>query len=366
MSSTLELTRPSTTATASERRGGSTSRRDPWFDNAKMLLVTLVVVGHSWTLFPHTWPSTWFYDYLYLWHVPAFVMVTGYLSRSFTWSRTNLRKLVTGVALPYVTFEAALAVFRVQFGGEHLEDLFADPHWPMWYLAALFMWRLATPLLKSPKALAVAVAVSLLGGLTSGDMLDTARAMGLLPFFVIGLLARREHIEMLRRPVVRVGAVVSLAVALVVTGLVEDRIRIEWLYWRASYAELDVSFTEGVLIRAGLLVAAGVLALSFLSLVPRRASWFSRLGAATLVVYLFHGFFVKAAQYADLGQWTVAHPRQGLLVTSALAVVLALALAAPPVARRLNVLVDPVAAYLRRRAAAEASREDHSLEAQAR
>ena len=27
--------------------------RDPWFDNAKMALVVLVVVGHSWTLLPH-------------------------------------------------------------------------------------------------------------------------------------------------------------------------------------------------------------------------------------------------------------------------------------------------------------------------
>ena len=26
--------------------------RDPYFDNAKMLLVTLVVVGHGWTLLP--------------------------------------------------------------------------------------------------------------------------------------------------------------------------------------------------------------------------------------------------------------------------------------------------------------------------
>ena len=26
--------------------------RDPWFDNAKMALVVLVVVGHAWTLLP--------------------------------------------------------------------------------------------------------------------------------------------------------------------------------------------------------------------------------------------------------------------------------------------------------------------------
>ena len=62
-------------------------RRDPWFDNAKMLLVTLVVVGHAWTLLPDDRVAGGLFDFLYAWHVPAFVMVTGYLSRSFTWTR---------------------------------------------------------------------------------------------------------------------------------------------------------------------------------------------------------------------------------------------------------------------------------------
>ena len=170
-------------------------RRDPWFDNAKMLLVTLVVVGHAWTLLPDTLVNSWLYDFLYLWHVPAFVVVTGYLSRSFTWSGRNLRRLVTAVALPYLVFEAAMAAFRTRVGGEQLDQLFLDPHWPMWYLATLFLWRLVTPVLtRIPAAVAVAVLVCLLGGLTSGDPLDSARAMGLLPFFVMGLLAGPHHL----------------------------------------------------------------------------------------------------------------------------------------------------------------------------
>ena len=365
MSSTLEATRPAITPELTERRGEPTPRRDPWFDNAKMLLVTLVVVGHSWTLLPHGAARSSFYDFLYLWHVPAFVLVTGYLSRSFEWNRAGLSKLMTSVALPYVVFESALALFRTVVGGESLNDVFVDPHWPMWYLSVLFLWRLATPLLRSPRALGVAVAVCLLGGLTSGDVLDTSRAMGLLPFFVLGLLARPEHVDALRRPAVRVAAAVSLATAFVLMWFIHVPKRTEWLYWRSSYAQLHVSFAEGVLVRAGLLVVATALALSFLAFVPRRAAWFSRLGAATLVVYLFHGFFVKSAQYAGTAAWSHGHPWLGLLVTTALSVVLSLALAAPPVARRLNVVVDPVTAYRRRRVAAQASQDRRPAEARA-
>ena len=94
--------------------------RDPFFDNAKMLLVGLVVVGHSWMLLPETFVTSWAYNFLYLWHVPAFVMVTGYLSRSFTFSRRDLVRLATTVVLPYLVFEALLAAFRQDVGGEDL------------------------------------------------------------------------------------------------------------------------------------------------------------------------------------------------------------------------------------------------------
>ena len=68
---------PSTTPAVKER--------DPWFDNAKMALVTLVVLGHAWTLMPWNGTTDVLYDFLYAWHVPAFVFVTGYLSRGFQW-----------------------------------------------------------------------------------------------------------------------------------------------------------------------------------------------------------------------------------------------------------------------------------------
>ena len=325
-------------------------RRDPWYDNAKMLLVTLVVVGHTWTLLPENRLNTWLYDFLYLWHVPAFVMVTGYLSRSFTWSRRSIGRLMTGVALPYLVFEAALLSFRVHVGGEDLDLVFADPHWPMWYLAVLFLWRLATPVLRAvPRALAWAVAVCLLGGLSTGDVLDTARALGLLPFFVVGLLARPEHLDLLRRPRARVLAGAAMATALGLASLIDGRMATEWLYWRSSYGELDATVVEGMLLRLGLLAVCGVLAVAFFALVPRRPGWFSRLGTATLVVYLFHGFAVRGVGYTRFPEWAAAHPFLSLALASPLAVVLAVGLAWPAVARRLSVLVDPVGAYRRRR-----------------
>ena len=317
-------------------------RRDPYFDNAKMLLVTLVVVGHGWTLLPDGSESHPAYYFLYAWHVPAFVLVTGYLSR-LTWSWESLRALVRTVVVPYLVFETLLGLFRTAVGGTDLDDWYVDPHWPMWYLAVLFLWRLATPLLNRLRhPLLVAVGVSLLGGLTTGDVLDLARAMGLLPFFVLGLSLTKEHLAVLGRPAARTAAAGLMLATAVTALLVAGPLDKEWLYWRASYAELGVGAAEGMALRAAALLVTGVLALAALALVPRSRQWFTPLGSASLVVYLGHGFVVKGADYAGVDTLVAQAPGWGFVALTLAAAAVAVLLAWPPVAQRLGVLVDPI------------------------
>lgn len=186
--------------------------------------------------------------------MPAFELMTGHLSRSFTWTRKNLSRLVTVVGVPYVVFEAAMAAFRIHVGGEAgIERLFIQPHWPMWFLAALFIWRLTTPLiLATPWPVLVAVVVCLLGGLLAGDILDIGRTTAMLPFFVIGLVATKNHGGMLRRRAARVVAACALSVAFAAAFWVDGRMRTEWMYWRSGYDAMGVSFAEGALTRLGL------------------------------------------------------------------------------------------------------------------
>jgi fucose 4-O-acetylase-like acetyltransferase len=318
--------------------------RDPWFDNAKMALVTLVVVGHSWTLLPHNSVTDHLYDFLYAWHVPAFVFVTGYLSRKFAYTRVRLWQLVRTVAVPYVVFECLLALFRVHVGGEQLADLFRDPHWPMWYLAALFLWRLMAPVFRPlPAGLVVAVGISLVAGIYAGDTLDIARVLGLLPFFVMGLKATPERLELLRRGWVQVTAVGVFVAIWALTTWTDAWASTEWLYYRSRYDEMGYADDLWALLTRALVLAIGTLgAWAFFALVPRVNGWFTRMGAWTLVVYLFHGFAVKGAEYAGYGSWADAHPVVSFGVTTLAAVLLSLFLAWRPVAARLNDVVDPL------------------------
>jgi fucose 4-O-acetylase-like acetyltransferase len=309
-----------------------------------MALVLLVVVGHSWTLLPHNALNDHLYDFLYVWHVPAFVLVTGYLSRSFTWESRRMWQLVRTVAIPYVIFECALALFRIYVGGEHLQDMFQDPHWPMWYLSALFFWRLGTPVFKALPthvALALAVAISLLGGAVADTTFDFFRICGFLPFFVLGLKAGPEQLERLREGWVRNASLLVFLGIAVATTWTDTIAQTDWLYYSYGYQMLGVGDLHGIALRAGLLVAGLLGALAFLSWVPRSNGWFTRMGAATLVVYLFHGFVIKGASYAGYSGFAEAHTIVSLVLTTGLAAGLALVLAWAPLAKVLHHAVDP-------------------------
>ena len=318
--------------------------RDPLFDNAKMALVTLVVVGHAWVLLPDNAVTGHLYDFLYAWHVPAFVFVTGYLSRGFAYTRPRMWQLVRTVVVPYLLFECALALFRIYVGGEELEGLFRDPHWPMWYLAALFFWRLLTPVFRPmPAGLLVAVVVSLVAGLYAGDTLDLARVLGLLPFFVMGLKATPERLELLRRRPAQLTAVGVFVGIWVLTTWTDSWASTEWLYYRSRYDEMGYGDDVQALATRAAVLAIGTLgAWAFFALVPRAGGWFSRMGAYTLVVYLFHGFVVKGLEYTGYASWGEGHALISFGITTVGAVALALFLAWRPVASRLQDLVDPL------------------------
>lgn len=338
-------TSPSPAASAPVAGAPAAKQRDPWLDNAKWLLVTLVVIGHAWTLLPSRPVIDQLYDWLYLWHIPAFVLVTGYLSRRMEWTGAKVWQNVRTLAVPYLLFEAAMALFRIYVGGENLADLWLDPHWPLWYLAATFCWRMMVPALRAiPAALVVAVVLSVSVQLLSNtalDYLDVARVLGFLPFFVIGLKIRPEHLELARRPAARVAGVVVMLATLVAARFIDSVGSTEWLYYRSSYSALGEDAWAGIGIKLGLLALGLVCAFAFLALTPTSRTWFSAMGAATMIVYLFHGFAVKGAEYAGYQDWAVGHPYVAVVPVVLAAVAISVLLAWPPVAKRLERVVDP-------------------------
>ncbi len=317
-------------------------RRDPFFDNAKYLAILLVVAGHAIESLRDVPAAHAVYLFIYLFHMPVFIVITGQLSRNFGSARGRVRKLITGVGIPYAVFEILYSIADWMLNGGALKITLLAPYWVMWFLMALFLWRLSTPLWRQIRwPLAVAVVISLLSGLNHLSELQLNRVLGFLPFYVLGLCLKPEHFALLKRPAVRVAAVAVLPAGLAAALLAYPHLAVEWAYWRDDNARLHAGPLTGTAIRVGLLAVSTVLAAAFLALVPGRRTWFTGLGSATLYAYLLHGFVIMAARSAGWYGYGRLHTAPGVAAAAAIGVVLATVLCTSPVRTLVRRVVEP-------------------------
>jgi fucose 4-O-acetylase-like acetyltransferase len=317
--------------------------RDPFFDNAKFLAIVLVVAGHAIESLLDVPAARAGYVFLYMFHMPVFIIIAGYFSQGFPSSSDKVRKLITQLLVPFAVFQLAYMALARLVGGRDVDITLLDPYFLVWFLLALFAWRLSTPVWQRLRwPLGIAVLVSVLAGVQElPGVLETGRVLSLLPFFVLGLKLRPAHFELLRRPAVRVAGALVFACGLAVAWFAAPRMGLEWVYWRRSNDFLGVDDLTGTAMRVGMLICATVLSAAFLALVPRGRMWISGLGMATLYVYLLHGLPVKMADYAGLYDHPALHSVLGVAAAGSAGVVLALVLSTPVVRRLTGWAVEP-------------------------
>ncbi|MFI6350750.1 acyltransferase family protein [Streptomyces sp. NPDC050560] len=321
--------------------------RDAFFDNAKFLAIVLVAVAHSWEpLRDGSRAVTGLYIFVYAFHMPAFIIISGYFSRSFDTRPDRLRRLVTGVAVPYIVFETAYPLFKRWGDHSPSQDIsLLEPYFLTWFLVALFIWRLTSPIWRSmrwplPVALAIAMAASVTPSITDG--LNLQRVCQFLPYFVLGLILRPEHFALLRQRTARVIAVPVMLCAAVFAYWAAQHMNDAWLFHRDAAQELGAPWWAGIVMTLAVFGCSLVLTACFLALVPSRKTWFTALGAGTLCGYLLHGFVIKAAQYYGwYDDHPIVHDPVGEIMVSLFAAVLITLLCTPPVRRVFRFVVEP-------------------------
>jgi fucose 4-O-acetylase-like acetyltransferase len=325
--------------------------RNPYWDNAKAVLVTLVVVGHALQPLAASGDpvADTLYRWIYLFHMPAFAFVTGILTAELTTRRAG--RLVTGLLVPYLIFQAIQTVEVSIIRGRPAPLHLLEPRWTLWFVVAVVLWRLSAPLwltLRPPVALAGAVALCLLAGLGSGagHVLALDDALGFLPFFVAGLLARsRLTFGRAPRPAVTWLAGAVVLGAFVVTVLSRGAFSRAALQLGFSTDAIDSTGARGTVLRLLLLVAAAATAWGVLVLVPRGAHAWTTIGRSSMYVYLLHPLVLLPFRGGEAAGW-------GTAVVASAAVVLAVVLATPLVRRLTRWAVEPV--WARRLVAARA------------
>ncbi|MFD7918247.1 acyltransferase family protein [Streptomyces sp. NPDC059740] len=335
--------------------------RDAFFDNAKYLAIVLVAMAHCWEpLTDGSRTAEALYMTVYTFHMPAFIVISGFFSRSFDMRRDRLQRLVTGVAVPYVVFEVLYSLFKRWADNDPGQPIsLLDPWFLTWFLVALFIWRLTTPLWKMVRwPVPLALAVALLASTSDlGTTLDMQRVLQFLPFFVIGLVMKPEHFRLVQRTWVRVASIPVFAAALVLAYWAAPRMTSVWFYHRDSAEQLGVPWWVAVVMNLALFGCSLVLTACFYAWVPRRRMWFTVLGAGTLYGYLLHGFLAKGSRFWGWfdNDWT--HTPWGQVAVSVVAAGIVTVLCTPPVRRVFRCVMEPRMNWAFKKDPSDAARE---------
>ena len=277
----------------------SVTSRDYLFDNYKALLIILVIMGHF--IQPCYENNTLLYTTKYLiyaFHMPAFIFISGYFSRK----PISVRKAIKKVLMPYVAFETIYYLYYNYVIHKTADFDLAFPKFSLWYLLALFVWKVATPYVKKiPHYFLVSVAAGLAIGFlpTGGTFLSIARIFVFFPYFLAGTLLDRELLGEARKMPYRVVSITGIAtfVLFLMTSADSAGLRLSYFYGKTGYAKMGQTPLEGVLVR---LLCYGIgffFIYAIAILMSEKETIFSRLGCATMSIYLFHGLYYKFLEH---------------------------------------------------------------------
>ena len=313
------------------------SERQYYFDNAKFILIILVVLGHGMELVGGEWINS-LYRLIYIFHMPCFVLVSGYFSKKYE-KQTFIDNIIQ-----YIVFQLAYNLFSFFVLKTELSIQFTTPFWLLWFSFAIIAWKSFLPQitkLKLPVSIIIFFVIGILVGYEStvNYYLSLSRIIVFFPLFIIGYYMNFDMIKRIKKLGVVIPCIVfTIVFILIRTKIVNIDVRI--FYGSYSYKALGLNMWYSGLYRIVQYSATILLSICFFSIIPNKKTWYSILGTRTLQVYLLHGFVMKYLGFLRVGALTNTYILK-LLFFVAL-IIMTIVLSTKPVEVMLTPITKPV------------------------
>lgn len=268
----------------------STKSRIYFLDNYKALLIVLVVIGHfiepCYNNTPFLTTLKWI---IFSFHMPAFIFISGYFSKKAMTFEKLLQKLV----IPYFVYEILYYLLYVFVIHKDTGLYLNRPKFSLWYLMALFFWRIATPYMKKiPGSIFISITAGLLIGFSQlGNFFSIPRTLFFYPFFLAGYYFQESWFETVRKKWKFFTGSLAFMLLLFWGGVSAGSIQLTpWIFYgRYSYEDMGMTPGIGMLVRLGCYGISFLLIFTLCAIIPKKKHFFSVLGLRTMPVYLFHG-----------------------------------------------------------------------------
>lgn len=260
-------------------------------DNIKVILIFLVVFNHiiAFQLVKTEEVIRYIWYAITIFHMPAFVFISGYLSKK----PQNVLKNVKNLLIPYILGYTLTWYSEIWLEKSMDYELLRPTGTAMWYLLALLVYRLT---IEAMGKLRFIVPLSIIFALWAGTRpefttyLSASRIVVFFPFFVAGYLWKSDYIREIRKFVgkwvlIPVSAVLLWAIPHYMIG---NDIGIAIFRGNHSYKLCGLTNTEGIIIRLLMYLVSFLVIYTMLALIPDRKLPLTYIGRHTMGIYFFH------------------------------------------------------------------------------
>lgn len=280
----------------------SQTKRNKYFDNAKLVLIFLVVFGHVISpLKDRDGILFTLYLIIYFFHMPAFIMISGYFSKGYQ-KKGYFLKIIKKILIPYFIFQFIYSVFYFINGrAESFQFDIFRPHWSLWFLLSLFFWNILLHLFAKYRwfgvclAFVLGVAIGYVDNI--GNFLSLSRTFVFFPYFLLGFMLNGESLKKIIRSRFSLpAAIVIISAVIIYFGISFPKDALPWLLGDSSYMAMGDKQASAGLFRGLQYLLTVIVVFAFLTLIPSLHFRLTKIGERTLYIYLFHGFVIKPLQ----------------------------------------------------------------------
>lgn len=272
------------------------SERDLRLDSIKGFLIILVILGHIIGACGKGVVCEGVWQIIYLFHMPLFIIVSGYLTRIKKDNR-SFWKSISHIAIPLLIFQIlfvgiAVIVFRNAFSKSYLYT----PYWTLWYLLSLLFWRIMiqyTPkrlLEKSYLLLTIATIVAVFCGLMpNGRIMSIQRTFNFYPFFLFGYYIKQGVFKTNLWPKYVSCGIILVAIVLIINNFPPH---VGYDSSRLMLRGADHYTIYDIPLKMYYLLLSFIVSVSVFSLMPE-INLLSILGKESMFYYLYHGLIIN-------------------------------------------------------------------------
>lgn len=231
-----------------------------YWSNIKGFLICTVVAGHIIQIFFEYFGyekhliMQGIINFIYLFHMPMFTFVSGFLSKDFTKRR---ERAFEDLLVPYLLLQICWLIFRflAYQSADVIKNIFY-PQFGMWYLLALYIWRMILPDLSRVRSiLPISFMLYIAGMFFTGidNTMALQRTIGFLCFFLLGYYFPSERVRRLRNIVSPFWGGSGLVIILVGIIFIFYRKMFSYVdFWsslvHSKYITMSNSWEKGVLL----------------------------------------------------------------------------------------------------------------------